>query len=195
VEDRSAGRGTLEVIPSEEEAMALHRKHQSSEIIIRHCKTVALVSTTLAKGLTNSGRKVDLGIITAAALLHDIGRNRTQTVRHGLEGAEILKSEGVDERVVQAVRCHVGAGLSVEEAKSLGLPEFDFIPRTIEERVVCFADKMVGSDKVMPFAEEVERFIRKKHDVKRLLALKERIEQELGKDPETFILDNIKESH
>jgi uncharacterized protein (TIGR00295 family) len=113
---------------------------------------------------------------------------------HGAQGAEILENEGVDMKVVEIVRKHVGAGISPEEAKKLGLPEFDYIPRTLEERIVCFADKMVDADKVRPFGEEVHRFTAKSHDVGRLLALKRGLAEDLGADPERLILDKIKES-
>lgn len=183
------------MIPSEEEALALHRKYGSSDIIVRHCRVVTRVALTLAKGLQSAGMEVDLDIVKAAGLLHDIGRTITHTVSHGLEGSKLLEREGVDDRVVQAVRRHVGAGLSKEEAKALGLPDHDYIPRSLEERIVCFADKMVGSDRAQPFGEEVSRFVKKGHDVKRLIALKKGLERELGADPEKFVLDNLKESH
>ena len=97
--------------------------------------------------------------------------------------------------MVEIVRRHVGAGISPEEAKKLGLPDFDYVPRTLEERIVCFADKMVDSEKVRPFDEEVKRFVAKSHDVGRLRALKQGLQDDLGEDPERFVLDNIKESH
>lgn len=56
---------------------------------------------------------------------------------------------------MEIIRRHVGAGIASEEAKSLGLPDLDYIPRSLEERIVCFADKMVDSDRVRPFDEEV----------------------------------------
>lgn len=181
--------------PSEEEALALHRKYGSNQKIVAHCVLVAEVAETLAQELHRRGKKVDLQAVKAGGLLHDIGRNRTHAVRHGLEGSEVLKAEGVDEGVINIVRRHVGAGLSREEAKSLGLPDLDYIPQSTEEVVVCFADKMVDSETVRPFEEEVRRFERKGHDVLRLYALKTRLEAELGEDPEALILDKIKESH
>ncbi|HME19050.1 MAG TPA: HDIG domain-containing protein [Nitrososphaerales archaeon] len=182
------------MIPSEEEALALHRKYGSNETMVRHCVVVAKVAKVLADGFLEDGKSVDASAVAAGALLHDIGRNRTQAVRHGLEGATILGGEGVDETVVQIVRRHVGAGISREEGAELGLPALDYIPRTLEERIVCFADKLVDSDKVRPFAGEVERFARKGHDVDRLLALKKGLQDELGEDPERLVLDNLKES-
>jgi uncharacterized protein (TIGR00295 family) len=182
------------VKPSEEEALRIHKKHGSNDILIMHCRIVAKVTAILAEEFRRQGKEIDSEAAAAGALLHDIGRNRGRTVRHGLEGSEILKGEGVDEAVVQIVRRHVGAGISPEEAKMLGLPDLDYIPRTREQVVVCFADKMVDTDRVRPFEEEVRRFERKGHDVGRLVALKRNLEADLGKDPETLIFDKIKET-
>ena len=182
------------MIPSEGDALALHKKYGSSDRIIRHCQTVARVAKALTDEFERRGVAVDTRAVVAAALLHDIGRSRVQTVMHGLEGSEMIGREGVDRKVVEIVRKHVGAGISVEDARSLGLPDLDYIPRTLEERLVCFADKMVDSDRVRPFEGEVKRFVMKKHDVSKLLALKEGLEKELGCDPDEFVLDKVKES-
>ena len=182
------------MIPSEGEAMAIHAKYKTGVYIVRHCQSVAMAAKIMTDEAQRKGRTVDKKAVIAGALLHDIGRTKSQTVRHGLEGAEILEKEGVDKMVVEIVRRHVGAGISSEEAKKLGLPDFDYIPRTLEERIVCFADKMVDADKVRPFGEEVHRFTTKSHDVGRLLALKRGLSEDLGVDPEKLIFDKIKES-
>jgi uncharacterized protein (TIGR00295 family) len=182
------------VIPSEGEAVALHRKYGSDERIIRHCETVADVARVLALEFELRGKKVDVKVVVAAAMLHDIGRSRVQTVMHGVEGARIVEGEGADPKVVEAIRRHVGAGISSEEASKLGMPHFDYIPRTLEERIVCFADKMVDSDRVRPFEGEVKRFVAKSHDVGRLLALKRGLQDELGEDPERVVFEKINES-
>jgi len=179
------------VIPSEGEALALHKKYRSNERIVAHCKTVAEVAMVISSEFEGQGKKVDSKAVLAAALLHDIGRSRIQTVRHGFEGSEIVREEGVDQKVVEAVKRHVGAGISSPEAKALGLPDMDFIPRTLEERIVCFADKMVDSDVVRPFNGEVQRFIKKGHDVARLLELKKGLAEELGFDPEKLVLRKL----
>lgn len=182
------------MIPSEREALALHKKYGANEKIVAHCKTVAWVAATIADEFERRGIDVDKQVVLAAALLHDIGRTKIQTVRHGLDGSEIIESEGVDEEVVEAVKRHVGAGISSEEAKTLGLPDLDYIPRTLEERIVCFADKMVDSGTVRPFEEEVQRFAKKGHDVPRLLALKKGLADELGTDPEKLVLGKINQT-
>ena len=180
------------MIPSEGEALAIHRKYGSKSIIIEHCKTVERVAVVVAKEFDREGVSVDVKAVAAGALLHDLGRTRVQTVWHGFEGAEMLVCEGVESKVVEIVRRHVGAGLAPEEAKKLGLPDFDFIPKTLEERIVCFADKMVDGDRVRPFEEEVRRFKVKSHDVGRLLALKKGLQDELGEDPEKVVFEKLK---
>ncbi len=182
------------MIPSEEEAIAMHRKHGSSQVIIEHCETVARVAKILADEFRSHGVEVDSRAVEAGALLHDIGRSKVQTVRHGVEGAELIGREGVDEKVVEIVRRHVGAGISPDEAERLGLPHFDYIPGALEERIVCFADKMVDSNRVRPFDKEVQRFAAKGHDVERLLALKKRLQDDLGEDPEALVLEKFKET-
>jgi len=182
------------VIPSEGEALALHKKYRSNERIVGHCKTVAQVATIIAEEFEKRGKRVDSRVVLAGALLHDVGRSKIQTVRHGLEGSEMIREEGVDEKVVEVVKRHVGAGISTSEAKTLDLPELDYIPRTLEERIVCFADKMVDSDVVRPFNSEVQRFLKKGHDVGRLLELKKELAAELGTDPEKLVLRKINQT-
>ncbi len=171
--------------------MALHAKYGSNERIVSHCKTVARASKVLADALAARGKEIDEDAIIAGALLHDIGRNKTNEVGHGYVGAKILEDEGVDRVVVEIVRRHVGAGISQEEVVKLRFPEGDYIPRTLEEKVVCFSDKMVSSDKVRPLEEEVKRFERKGHNVQRLLALKRSIQDELSEDPESVLLGSV----
>ena len=182
------------MIPSEGEALALHKKYGSSERIVTHCRAVARVAAVIADEFERLGKPVDSRVVLAGALLHDIGRARVQTVRHGLEGSEMLRKDEVDDKVVEVVRKHVGAGISPDEARTLGLPDLDYVPRTLEEKIVCFADKMVDSDVVRPFDAEVRRFVKKGHDVERLLGLKRDVGYALGTDPEILVLRKINQT-
>jgi uncharacterized protein (TIGR00295 family) len=179
------------VIPDKEKALELHAKYGSDERIVKHGETVAEVARILIEKLMEKNVVIDEKITIAAALLHDIGRTKIQTVHHGYIGARILESEGVDMRIAEIIRKHVGAGISKEEASILGLPGGNYMPKTLEEKIVCFSDKMVDGSNVRPFSEEVKRFERKRHDVKRLWKLKQDLQDVLGRDPEELILDNI----
>jgi uncharacterized protein (TIGR00295 family) len=176
------------MIPSAQQASALHKKYGSNDRTIRHCEACATISRLLSEKAAARGHLVNGDAAVAGALLHDIGRSQTQTVSHGYVGAQILEKEGVDGVVVAIVRRHVGAGISPEEAVLLGFPPGDYIPRSLEEKIVCFADKMLDGDKARPFEEEVKRFVKKGHDVQRLRGLKADVDAAVGGDAETLIL-------
>jgi uncharacterized protein (TIGR00295 family) len=176
------------MIPSAQEALALHRKYGSSDRAVSHCQACARISKLLSERAIRQGHPVDEEAVVAGALLHDIGRSQTQTVEHGYVGANILEKEGVDPAVVEIVRRHVGAGISPEEAAALGFPPGDYIPRTLEQKIVGFADKMLDGDRARPFEEEAKRFVKKGHDVQRLRRLKEDVDAAVGGDAEALIL-------
>ena len=95
----------------------------------------------------------DTQFVEEAAMLHDIGivycdapsifcHGRDPYIRHGFIGAEILRHEGLPRHARVAER-HTGSGLSRAQIllEGLPLPPEDFLPETIEERVICYADK------------------------------------------------------
>jgi uncharacterized protein (TIGR00295 family) len=177
------------MVPSAQQALALHKKYGSNDRIVAHCQACARISKTLCERAIVRGHGVDADAAFAGALLHDIGRSQTQLVSHGYVGAGILEKEGIDPVVVEIVRRHVGAGISPEEAMTLGFPSGDYIPRTLEQKLVCFADKMLDGDRARPFEEEVKRFVKKGHDVQRLRRLKEDVDAALAGDAESMILN------
>lgn len=123
-----------------EEALALLKKYGATDSVIEHVKTVRDYAMEMAAKLDCNPELVEAG-----ALLHDIGRSRTHGIEHAVVGARILRDEGVDEKIVRIVETHVGAGITREDAAYLGLPEGDYVPKTIEEKIVCQADNLVGS--------------------------------------------------
>jgi len=91
--------------------------------------------------------------VVEAAMLHDIGICRCDApgiecfgtepyILHGRIGAEMLRAEGFPEHARVCER-HTGAGITKEDiiAQNLPLPRQDFLPETIEEQVICYADK------------------------------------------------------
>ena len=96
---------------------------------------------------------LDRRFIEEAAMLHDIGICRCYApsiacfgtadyILHGRLGAEILRQEGYP-RHARVCERHTGAGLTREaiERQHLPLPALDFLPETLEEKVICYADK------------------------------------------------------
>ena len=71
-------------LPSREQAIELLRKNKCSPQIIKHCLAVADLSLEIANQLKSKGFDVDLSLVEAGALLHDIGRSKTNAVDHGV---------------------------------------------------------------------------------------------------------------
>jgi uncharacterized protein len=107
---------------------------------IRHSLEVADKALDLAR---RTGAELNHGLIERGALLHDLGKASTHGIEHGRIGAELGRSFGVPEAVTAIMEKHIRGGLSEEEAVELGLPVKDYTLRTLEERIVIYADRLV----------------------------------------------------
>ncbi|MDE5844586.1 MAG: HDIG domain-containing protein [Muribaculaceae bacterium] len=121
------------------------------DIYMHHCRQVADKALTIART-----KKLDLdkNLIEAAAMLHDIGIVMTDApsidchsslpyICHGIAGADLLRKEGYPEEVARVAERHTGAGISDEDIMELDLPlpPGNYMPETLLERLVCYADK------------------------------------------------------
>ncbi len=119
-------------------------------ILVAHGRLVAGKALALASRMENPP---DLGFVEEAALLHDIGIIHTHSprlgchgsepyIRHGVIGRCMLEAIGL-ERHARICERHVGVGLTAQEIRCQGLPlpECDMLPETLEERLICYADK------------------------------------------------------
>jgi len=104
------------------------------------------------------GHDVDMRLVEAGALLHDIGRSRTHDVDHAIVGAEITREMGLPEELVGIIEVHIGAGIPADEAVELGLPERHFFAETLEEKIVAYADKLIMGRREVPFEMTVDSF-------------------------------------
>ncbi|HUJ84147.1 MAG TPA: HDIG domain-containing protein [Candidatus Acidoferrales bacterium] len=134
-------------LPSREQAIELLRKNNCSPKVISHCQAVAEISLEIANQLKKKGFKLDLKLVEAGALLHDIGRSKTNAVDHGIVGAQIALSEGLPTAVAQIIKAHVGGGFTAKEAVSFGWPQGIYTPISVEEKIVSYADKLVDNSK------------------------------------------------
>jgi uncharacterized protein len=120
-------------------------------ILVRHGEQVAAKALAVADHLESV--TVDKTFLHEAAMLHDIGIFMTDSpalgchgdhpyICHGMLGRELLEGHGLDRHALVCER-HVGVGLSAEDIQrqQLPLPERDMHPLTIEEEIICYADK------------------------------------------------------
>jgi len=96
---------------------------------------------------------VDRDFIEEAAMLHDIGilycdapriycKGPHHYIKHGYLGAELLRKEGLPKHADVAER-HTGSGITEEQVirEGINIPVKDYCPRTLEEKIICYADK------------------------------------------------------
>lgn len=104
--------------------------------------------------------QLDEEFISQAAMLHDIGiflcdapiiecYGTHQYVEHGYLGADLLRKEGLPKHALVCER-HTGVGLSLEliASKNLPLPHREMVPMSLEEKVICYADKFFSKTKL-----------------------------------------------
>jgi uncharacterized protein len=168
-------------LPSREQAIELLRKYNCPLKVINHCEEVAKLALEIASKLEKKGIKVDLKLVEAGALLHDIGRSKSHAVDHGVVGAEIAELEGLPEAAVRIIRRHVGGGITAQEAEKFGWPKDIYEPLTLEEKIVSYADKLIDQSKRVPIDLEIERLrVEHRDAAERVRKLHEEITRQLG---------------
>jgi uncharacterized protein len=134
--------GKVPALPRPDEAIRILKENGCHKKVIEHCTAVADFAAVITKRLQARGVKVDADLVQVGAMLHDLGRSKSHGIDHAVEGARLAKELGLDPKVINIIERHIGAGISADEAVRLGLPRKDYIPETIEEKVVCHADNM-----------------------------------------------------
>ncbi len=145
-----------------------------SRNVIEHCISVSDLAVDIARKLSLKGKQSDIELIEMGGLLHDLGRSRTHGIAHAVAGAVIARELELDERLVQIIKRHIGAGISAEEAVTLGLPEDDYMPRTIEEKIVAHADNLIVGTRRITIEERISLMKEKNiniESIKRVRAL------------------------
>ena len=146
----------MSYIPSPDKCIDLLKIAGCSKEVINHCIAVRDIAVKIAK-------KADANIelVEAGSLLHDIGRSKTHGIHHAIEGVKIAKKLDLDESIIKIIERHIGAGLLSEDTKKLGLPVKDYMPVSLEEKIVCHADNLVNGSKRQPVEIEVEKALTK----------------------------------
>jgi len=120
--------------------IALLRKAGVPEDDIKHCIKVSEKALEIAK---RTGEKLNFALVSRGALFHDLGKAKTHDIEHGLIGAEIGKDLGLPKNITDIMEKHIRGGLTEEEAVELGLPVKDYSLKTLEEKIVIYADRLV----------------------------------------------------
>ena len=121
------------------------------QLLLNHSRQV------MERALLIADRHPELGadrtLLVEGAMLHDIGIFLTHApgihchgthpyLLHGRLGAELMREEGRED-IARICERHTGTGLTRQNIidRGLPLPLQDFLPETLEETIVCYADK------------------------------------------------------
>ncbi len=129
-----------------------HKGTDLYNILINHSRIVTQKSIEI--GETLSELNPDIKFIEKAAMLHDIGIYLTKAnsigckgeyayICHGYLGRELLDHIGLPSKYGLVCERHTGAGITKENIilNKLPLPHRDMVPKTLEEKIICVADK------------------------------------------------------
>jgi len=151
----------IELVTRDMDPVRIFKKYYTPEskayyLLVTHSKMVTEKALRIAKRVQhlNPGLK----FIEEAAMLHDIGIFLTNEPKlgcygerpyicHGYLGREIIEREGLPQHALVCER-HIGVGISLRdiEERNLPLPKRDMVPVSIEEEIICFADKFFSKN-------------------------------------------------
>jgi HD superfamily phosphodiesterase len=140
--------------PSREEAIGFYKEIGTPENIIMHVKTVNKVAVFIGQKLVEKGTQLDLRLVDAASLLHDLDKwicINDKNAKHGFETERLLTEKGYPE-VGYFARQH-RANMVSEKLE------------TWEEKVIAYADKRVMGDKIVPMSDRMV-YVKKKYPPK-----------------------------
>jgi len=144
-------------LPNREQALSILQKNKCSPEVIAHCQAVASLAVELSEKFEAKNYPINMALIEAGALLHDLGRAKTHSVNHAIEGMQIAQAESLPDAIICIIKRHVGAGITSEEAEVLNWPKDNYIPQSLEEKIVCYADKCISGTKRIPVETTVKQ--------------------------------------
>ena len=131
-------------IPDKEECLKLLKDYGTPYHVIRHCMAVCSVSVAIGKRLNKKGYNIDIDLLRACAMLHDIARIHD---KHEAVGASYLTKKGYKE-VAYIVAQHTT------------YKDFSPVDKINETDLLCIGDRtvkedeFVGVDKRMEYIKE-----------------------------------------
>ena len=164
-----------EILPDREFVLELLKILKIPLSVRRHSEKVAIKAMQIANKIKKA--QVNMNLVEIGALLHDVGRTKTHGFKHALIGGKILRQKGFSEKLARICETHILGGLDKEDAKKFGLPIKNYLPTTLEEKIICLADKHMAGTREVTVQERFNRWFHKYGRSKILIKSKKRIEK------------------
>jgi uncharacterized protein len=162
--------------PSVEEAERFLSSLNCPAEVVAHSRLIAAKAKHIGQNAARVGVPVDLPLVTVGALLHDCGQvllkqeggeplqliecclihSRRMVEHSDLGDAELRAILG------PLVESHVGPGLAAEdvrainEAQGTSIPVRDYLPQTLEAKILCYAGMLFDGVREMSYRERLE---------------------------------------
>jgi putative nucleotidyltransferase with HDIG domain len=179
-----------------QKALLLVDQYVASPGVHLHCIGVGKVANVITRALQHSGQTVNVERATLMGLIHDLGRERSNNERHGIEGYKLARKVGVPPEMARICVTHMTAGrnvdiaiaiglLTISEAQSLIEDGIDLTDLSPEEEIVCLADSHVLNGEFVSLAERIAELESRKgpltsehwHNLNQIAELVKRFEQ------------------
>lgn len=154
-----------------------HDQEELKQVLLTHSRQVADRALRIVdahpewtSAAADDPLHVDRQFVEEAAMLHDIGiifcdaqrifcKGTHRYIEHGYLGAELLRKEGLPKHALVAER-HTGTGITMEQVirEDLPVPVQDYCPVSLEEKIICYADKFYSKTRLQE--ENSERRVR-----------------------------------
>ena len=154
----------------------LYQDPDLRRLLLIHSEEVAKLALEIIER-RKLGNVVDKDFVENAAMLHDIGIIKTHApsifcrgelpyLCHGIAGKQILQELGLPEAYALVCERHTGSGITRREIveNRLPLPQRDFLPVSLEEKLICYADKFFsksGDPRRRKDTEEIRNSMKK----------------------------------
>lgn len=138
--------------PNRDECLRILTEAGCPEKVIIHVQIVTKLAMKIAERFPDA----DKNLIEAAGLLHDLGRAKTHDIDHAVAGGELARELQLPAEIINIIERHICAGIIKADAVNLGLPARDYIPETLEERIIAHADNLVEGNKRVPIKRSVQ---------------------------------------
>ena len=134
-------------IPSRTEAARILLDLRTPDRLLNHSSAVGEVAAFLAASISGRGGEINVALVEAAALLHDLDKalpatDPLKSLGHGDAGAAWLRDHDFEE-LAAAVGCHPVMRLADDDRYSGCI-----LLGSIEQRIVAYADKRALQDLV-----------------------------------------------
>ena len=150
-------------------------KYGVDDSVIIHSQMVERLANKIGQLISASNgtpQKVNFEVLRMGALLHDIGRCKTHSIQHVTEGVKIARKLNLPSEVIHIIECHVGSGLTPEEAFDVGFEKKNYFPQTLEAKLVAYADNLIAENRQISLSEGIRRY-----KEKGLITAAERLEE------------------